>query len=191
MASKYLKTLQRLFPRGRAWPTHEKATMTKILDALSCELQRLEDRSQALLNVEGFPDTAVETIEDWERVVGLPGVCEDLSEDISDRQAAVVARLSFRGGSSIAFFTELAATLGFPETAFAIEEFRPFKATSMCTDGLYQGDWIFVWRVTRPDIDQTALLDCLFQLYKPAHTLVLFQEGTFGYGGAYGEAFGV
>ena len=136
--------------------------------------------SAELVLREMLPQTASDTITDWERVCGLTPAETDT---LQMRQIRVISKLRERGGLSIPFFTALAFDFGYTVT---IEELLAG------TDGL--GDeGIFRWRVTFTntplyyfragqsragdrlvDGPLADALEGLFTELKPAHTQVIF-----------------
>lgn len=193
-ADEYLLLYQGLLPLGAAWPREPGATLTKMLFAQADEATRIHNRAVDLLD-EADPRTTAELIGDWERVTGLPDACSaPYVTTLQERRAAVVARLTARGGQSRQFYIDLAASLGY---AITITEFRPFRVgRNACGDPLCGEEWSFVWRVNAPETTVryfrtgssaageplrtwgNELLECAIARVKPAHTLV-----QFGYGG--------
>lgn len=191
-AAEYLSLYQGLLPVGGAWPREPQATLTKVLSAEADELTRIHNRAVDLLD-EADPRDTTEMIGDWERVTALPDKCSAAYvTTLQERRAAVVARLTARGGQSRAFYIALAAALGY---TVAITEFRPFTCETPCANAIYDEAWRFTWRVDAPEVtirefscaspsDEplrkwgNELLECAIRRVKPAHTNVLF-----GYGG--------
>jgi len=188
-AKQYRQALQALLPPGPAWTREEGATLTKLLDALAQEFYRADVRAGELLD-EIFPDTTIEMLQDWERVVGLPGACGELADTVQERRRDLIARLTARGGQSRQYFTDLAATLGFTIT---ITEYRPFRVgMSAVGDPICDSRWLFVWQVNGPQTTVTCFrtsesavaealanwgngrLECIFEQLKPAHTVIIF-----------------
>lgn len=192
-AADYLEQLKALLPPGQAFPREAGTTLHDLLDGMSIELARVDARGNAL-PLEANPSSTVELLTDWERVAGLPDKCSGtLEETIQGRKQALLAKLTSTGGQSIAYFTELAAALGYEVT---IEEFRPFRAgLSRAGDALTNGAWVFTWRVRAA---ATAIisfragmsvagerlrtwgndtLECKINQLKPAHTVALFAYG--------------
>jgi uncharacterized protein YmfQ (DUF2313 family) len=189
----YLLQLQDFLPPGIAWTRDPDAVLTALLDALASEFARIDLRGRQLLD-EADPGTTTEMITDWEREVGLPDPCIGaLADTLEARRAAVVQRLTARGGASIAYFTAIAAALGYE--GLEIDEFRPFIAgISRCGTALNGGHSVrFIWRVRVPGsrlhwfrcgtsappdkllaIDRALDLECIFQRLKPAHTYLVF-----------------
>ncbi len=186
----YLHLLQQLLPPGAAWPREADATLTKLLQGLADGLTRAHNRTVNLID-ESDPRVAVEMLPDFERVVGPDTCVEGGLTTLAERQAYVHAKWISRGGQSRAFFTELAAALGYDIT---ITEYRPFTCESGCEDPLCDADWWFAWTVNAPETtireftcnsgcDEplrtwgNELLECAIGRAKPAHTVCHFAYG--------------
>ena len=149
------------------------------------------DRSQVsaeVLLVEMFPDQAVATLADWERVVGIaPGP----DDPLQFRRDQVVRKIRDRGGLSISYFLSLAQVLGY---TVQIVEPVPFMAGwGRAGDTIYSsaidGQWgveisnqpIYNFRAGESAAGEPltwwnsqTFLEDLFQDLKPAHTFVYF-----------------
>lgn len=192
-AADYLEQLKTLLPPGQAFPREPGTTLHDLLDGMSVELARVDARGETL-PLEAIPSTSTELLSDWERVAGLPDKCSGvLEETLQGRKNALLTKLSSAGGQSVAYFTELAAALGYTVT---IEQFRPFRVgTSHAGDPLTNGDWVFTWLIRAPEVTVTSFragqsavgerlrvwgndtLECRINQLKPAHTLALFAYG--------------
>ena len=193
----YRMQLQALLPPGDAWPRRADALLTKLLSALAEELARLDARSEQLLG-EALPESALELLADWERVVGLPDACSaELATTVAERRQNVVSILTQQGGSSRAWFIAFAARLGY---TVEIDEFRPFIAgISRCGDRLLGGHAVrHTWRVRvigprytpfrtgssqcgdrLGKITRAEDLECRLKRLKQAHThLIVSYEGV-------------
>lgn len=186
----YLSQLQALLPQGPAWPRDPAALLTRLLDGFAEEFSSIDARGTQLLD-EADPRTTYELLADWERVAGLPGTCAllagiDLS--VEQRRAALLAKITERGGQSRAYFIALAARLGFTVT---ITEFHEWSVNDDVEYALNGSDWNFAWQINAPlhtvidwtadsDVEMpfavwgNALLECALSKDKPAHTVVLF-----------------
>lgn len=196
-AAAYRTQLQALLPPGQAFPRDPAATLSKLLEAFAAEFARIDLRADQLLD-ESDPRGALELLEDWERVCGLPDSCSAaLATTLQERRAAVVALLTAQGGSSRAYFVALASSMGY---AVEIDEFRPFIAgINRCGDQLTGGHSVrYQWRVrvTGPrftpfragasqcgdllgKIARADDLECKLKRLKPAHTnLIVSYEGV-------------
>jgi uncharacterized protein YmfQ (DUF2313 family) len=120
--SDYLAMLQALLPRGIAWTRSPEAGLTKVLHAAADELERV-DRSARLLPEEINPATTINALTDWERVLGLPDQCLPAGTSFQERRAAVLAKLTDVGRHDLAFWEDLAVTLGY---TVSVEEHWPF-----------------------------------------------------------------
>lgn len=191
-AADYLGALQSLLPRGRVWPREGDAIQTKALTGLSETFARHHARSNALLG-DAFPATALELLPEWEKTFGLPDTCTaGIATTLQERRSAVVTKLTARGGQSIAYYTAIAAALGY---SVSIRQFRPFVCgTSQCGDQLNGAATVrHTWAVTvngprvtyfRTGISQAGDklgkithaedLECLLARLKPAHTDLIF-----------------
>lgn len=149
------------------------------LELEGAHLDAAESAAAGLLR-EMHPQSAGDSIADWERVCGIVPVLTDM---LQLRQARVIAKLRERGGLSIPHFTALAASWGY---TVVIEELLAG------TDGL-GADGIFRWRVTFPftplyyfragqsragerlvEAVLATAMEGLFTELKPAHTQVIF-----------------
>ncbi|MEW9901046.1 putative phage tail protein [Chitinivorax sp. PXF-14] len=149
----------------------------------------LADGDQLLL--EDDPRATVALLADWERVYGLPESCicqAGIVQSIAERRAALVAKVGMVGAQTPAFFINLAAALGYSIT---LTEWRPYTSEMHSDYGVTDEPWEFVWQVNstlntvrelRSDDDTematevwgNALMECVINRYKPAHTLALF-----------------
>lgn len=140
-ADDYKNLLIQLLPRGPLWSG--MAWLKKVLAAWGQGLVRVHDRVADLLR-EADPSQAVETLPDWERMLGLPDECTVTATDIISRQQAIVAKTISQGGQSIAYYIALAAATGYE---IAIDEFEPFTTESTTDDLLYDEGWATSWIV--------------------------------------------
>jgi uncharacterized protein YmfQ (DUF2313 family) len=187
-AALYRRTLQKLLPRGLAWPRLQGTVLGRLLEGLGVELWRVEQRALDLLR-EADPRTTSELLADWERVAGLPDPCTGTLESAAARRAALASRLGSLGGQSRAYFIGLAASLGYE---VSITEFDAFHAGMTVGQPLYGTDWQFAWQVNAPEVSVRTfvagagvagdplrdwgneLLECTFARVKPAHSVVIF-----------------
>ncbi len=188
----YFLQLQALQPPGSALPRDTESVWSRLLGALSDELERVENRSEALVR-ESDPRTTEEMLTDWERVCGLPDECDpdSTSAPIASRRAAVVSVLSRWGSPTKEYFQWIAAIAG---VQIEIFEFRPFVCgLSACGEHLWGLDEVrFVWWIEMmngtvrrfragesacgerlSDFDRDTTLECIFHRLKPAHTVLV------------------
>ena len=186
----YLRQLQALLPPGPAWSMDDDALLTRMLGGLAAELARVDGHAWQLLE-EADPRTVAELFADWERVAGLPDVCAVAfggDQAVAQRRAALIGRLTTTGGQSSAYFVGIAAALGY---AITITEFGEHSVNGDVLHPIYGAAWNFAWQVnaalntiTEITVDSTAddplaawgnaLLECVINRLKPAHTNVLY-----------------
>jgi uncharacterized protein YmfQ (DUF2313 family) len=190
-ADDYTRVLSDLLPRGWAWSRELTSVQMKVLEGLAVEFARIHQRDCDLL-AESYPGTALETLTDWERICGLPDPCTGTLGTIQERRAAILAKLAMRGGQSRQYYIDVAYALGFTIT---ITEYQPFRVgKNRAGDYLAGEDWLFYWRVTSWEQNQkiyffrtgqsvtrerlrswgNALLECVLNAIKPAHTILHF-----------------
>ncbi|GAB6124336.1 YmfQ family protein [Humidesulfovibrio idahonensis] len=130
---------------------------------------------------------------DWERVLGLPDTCAGgYAQTQAERIAAALSKMRQRGGQSRAYFIGVAKALGYEIT---IEEHPVYTCASPCNQPICDEPWSFVWTVRGPAVTVreftcqsgcadplaswgNALLECLINRLKPAHTHVIFAYGN-------------
>ena len=179
-ATDYLRSLQALLPQGLAWTREDDANLTLLLLAFADEFARVDARAMALVD-EADPRTTFELLADWERVAGLPDSCVVVEQNIAQRRAALVARLTTVGGQT--------AANGYTITSSEYDFL--FDVTDLVDALVYGYPWQFAFNV------QSALLgvfelsvsdgvsdalatwsntgiECIINRYKPAHTLAVF-----------------
>jgi len=171
----FQQAMQRSLPRGRIWRADTGATLEMVLTALAPTYTRSAAASLALLT-DIFPATTTNLLTEWEETLGLPDPCTPLNPTFEARRAAVLAKFTATGGQSIAYFTRIAAALGY---AITVTEFTGSMALAN------------TWTVTAPSISvspflfggsfgqpfaswSTGELECRLNLLKPAHTTLLF-----------------
>ncbi|WP_454871799.1 YmfQ family protein [Paraburkholderia xenovorans] len=186
-AADYLSALQVHLPRGRVWPRDPDAQQTKVLAGFTPVFARLNARANNLL-VDAFPPTTYELLPEWESTLGLPDPCAGEAPTTQQRVAQVVARLTATGGQSIAYYTAVAAALGY---AITITQFVPSRFGKNFGTLFGGTAWAFAWQVNAPSFTVATLqfggafgspfaswgnnvLQCELQRFAPAHTTVLF-----------------
>ncbi len=174
MTRDYLPALQALLPRGAAWTRAPSAVLTDLLDALAQEFGRVEDKAAELIE-EADPRTTSDMLADWERVVGLPDDCS-APTTIAGRMAALLAKLTGRGGQHEAFYVALSADAGYTVT-IERNPYQPFTSGSAVGDALTNDEWQFVFRVVTESGDEDTLLECVIRANAQGHTYVEFNYG--------------
>jgi uncharacterized protein YmfQ (DUF2313 family) len=142
-------------------------------------LDAAEASAEQLLR-EMMPQSAGDSIADWERVCGI---VPDATDTLQMRQARVVAKLREQGGLSIPHFTALAASWGY---TIVIEELTA-GADGTGDEGIFRWRVIFLatplyyFRAGQSragerlvDGPLATAMEGLFTELKPAHTQVIF-----------------
>lgn len=179
----HAELLKRLLPHGPYDPS--APVVSAELEAEGKALDEARATAAQILH-ELDPRTASVTLLDWERVYGLFGV--DLG--IDQRRAAVSAKATMHGGQSRPHLIGLAEKLGFPGTT--ITEYKRANCNSNCNDALYSDADLFCWTLNVDALGGYYAANCnsncnsalgswgystlekLINLYRPAHTRVLF-----------------
>jgi uncharacterized protein YmfQ (DUF2313 family) len=173
----YCEVLPKFLPKGRAWKIRPDGMMAKLFCALGYEFSRIERRGRDVLD-EADPRTTQELLEDWERVLALPGHCQNPPTTVEGRQAAIHAKLTQLPPSSEADFLALAETLGYPDAEIR-QEHDPFICgTSVCGDALkgHHGHWTYTWTlITNASGDNDSQLMCLMREAEKIHAIIIFE----------------
>ena len=187
-AADIVAAYQRLLPRGRIWSRSPNSTVARVLGLLAPTYARQIGRQNNLLT-DAFPATTTELISEWESTLGLPDPCAGPSPALQVRQQQVLARFVAQGRQSVAYYTSVAAALGYTIT---ITQFAPFRVGQTVGQPIYGDAWAHAWQVNAPAITVNAfrvgidtvgeplaqwgntVLQCELQRLAPAHTVLLF-----------------
>lgn len=177
-AAAYARALKKLLPPGLVWLLDVDSNLSRVFLAVGDELARVEQRGKDWVE-ETDPRTATETLDDWERVLGLPD--EDvLTIPVTDaeRRVAIVQKVVRTGGQSRAYFIGLALACGFGvfiDDAYGLTVARCGRLR--CGGRLRGRGWAFAWRV---DVDTYATvrlsgaeLERVLNRVKPTHTVIV------------------
>lgn len=181
--AQYVELLKNLLPPGPAFPIDDNSSeMAFILDAIAAECVRVEAFVNLLIE-ESDPRSTAQMFEDWEESFGLPDECvmafleREITQD--ERRKSLVAKATGVGGQTLAYFESLAKQLGRDATVFNLRQ-----------DG--KPETYYWWQVSIKDnssvdnatvlmtVDDAlatwgdALLECIINQRKPAHTRVFF-----------------
>jgi len=199
---KYIDLLKSLFPQGWAWNIRRDSFFEKLIEALSLEFCRVEERSIDFID-EIDPKTTFEMIDNWERLLGIPDECTPADSDPSlfERRVRICQKLVTGGGQSPAFFQEIASQLGYDADIIDVQNFKDFRVgQAVVGDRLSNGSstgtgWGYTWTVRAPaaltrafrvgqstvgerlQLFENDTLECVIEKFKPAHTNVLFSFG--------------
>lgn len=200
---KYSATLKKLFPQGWAFRFFKDLNITKIVEALSIEPDRLEQRAYKLLD-ELDPNTTFELLDNWESLLGIPDECTPPGEiSTYERRVRILQKLTTGGGQSAAFYKLLAQQLGYDVDVIEIINFRDFRVgtarvgqalsnTTLPDGSVGAAGWAYTFLIRAPAdflrpfyvgqgsvgqrlvIRENTTLECVIKKFAPAHTLVLF-----------------
>ena len=127
------------------------------------------------------PLAALEWLEDYERVYGLPGDCRQQGLLLQERLALLAIALAERAAINRAYFIWLAAQLGY---AVSIEEFGQFKAGhSRAGERISNYETLFSagWRAGR-SLRQGALWQYVWMVHASGEPTTVFRAGVSGAG---------
>ena len=157
-----------LLPQGWVWPRDPRSVQQRTLAGMAMEYSRLYVRDCDLL-AEADPCNALETLSDWERVLGLPDPCTGPLETLQQRRAAVCAKIALFGDTTLESMqdymrrrgvdAELEAGPGRFDFTVWTPEVNPvwFRAGQSTA-----GERIRIWG--------NQMLECGIEYIKPAHT---------------------
>ncbi|MDD4930465.1 MAG: DUF2313 domain-containing protein [Gallionella sp.] len=143
------------------------------------------------LIAESDPRTCYLTIDDWERVAGLPDACAGVeASNIDARRTRLAAKLMTKGGSSVAWLIQSCAQMGY--LGVTVDTFTMATCVGDCEQFVNSQEWLFAFRLNIPGglpihyancegscQDALATWDtgglvCRINKIKPAHTLAIF-----------------
>jgi uncharacterized protein YmfQ (DUF2313 family) len=187
---KHSDVLKALLPAG-VYDVNGKTLSVEIAaegGAIDTAMRRADD-----LLAEFSPATCVATLPEWEAAYGLPDTCQVNTQSVTERRAALLAKVRARGGLSKNYFQQLAADLGY--VGMTINEYRPTTCDDNCDMALLDEGWRGAWYVNSPnaslhvlancgdacegalDVYKTGALECMINRLKPADTTVVFTYG--------------
>lgn len=127
-----------LLPKGPAWPKDAGTTLDLTCRGLSEYWGFVDSRAADLLEIESDPRSTFEMLLDWERNWALPDPCYTSPLTLTERQTALLMRMTMEGSQSREFFISVAAQIGYEIT---INEYRPFVCgIDRCGDNRIYGD---------------------------------------------------
>lgn len=192
----YAEAFARLLPTGEAWSRDPASTLMQLVRGQAEIWGAVVDpRAADLLEIETDPRFTLELLAEWERAYGLPDPCIPVVQTLPERRRALAQKIAMQGGQSRAFFSAVAASLGY---AITIREYVPFQFGLSSFGGGHgrfnPPNFRYCWtvnvanrRLTRfrfgassfgrdpfLDIRRAEDLECLFGRLKPAHTKLFF-----------------
>lgn len=121
-AAEYYRQIQNLAPHGQAWPRDDENATSLLWLASAEEPARVDAAALRLLD-EAHPESALDSLEDWERVLGLPDQCLPSGRSIQERRRAIVAKLTDGGHHGLAYWYGLAEGL---DVEITVRRHNPF-----------------------------------------------------------------
>lgn len=193
-AEEYASQLGQLLPPGAAWTREDGTVLAALITAMAQEPARVDAFAHELLT-ELDPPQALQLLERWETLCGLPDQCSQPTETIAERRAAVLAKLTVQGGQTPEYFAELATLLA--GAVCTVREYRQFRAGFSCAgDPLSNGDWVHAFTIKAPETPVRFFrsgsgcageplsswgnerLECTIRRLAPAHSIVTFNYGS-------------
>lgn len=152
--------------------------LMRLLSCFASELARLEAAAWDIVN-QSDPGVATTLLEDWERVLGLPGECfGDQELTVEERQVNAHVKLFGAGQiTTMQWYEDIATALGFTIT---LEE-NPATTNPRIFGAAGFGDEAppFGGRGGYANLNITALsagnekvLKCIYYKFKPAHVII-------------------
>jgi len=206
-AKEYLKSLQSLLPRGKAWNRDEDYQLYNFLYGQAEEFSRVDTRSEDLQK-ERSTLTTNELLTDHENDLGLPDSCSNEDETIQERRNNVNSKFVQLGQQNTQYFIDVAEAMGWTIT---ITEFSPFiSGASSSGDSCGDSEVIFYWLVTvdlstsniiyftsgnsqsgdlLQQINYIDYLLCKLNQLKPAHTKIIYNYMGSEFNEAFSSAF--
>jgi uncharacterized protein YmfQ (DUF2313 family) len=124
---------------------------------------------------EAHAGSADELLREWEAELGLPPPCITTTQTLGERRAAILAVLNFISGNSVAYYTQVAASMGI-EVSVVFD--RAFEVGRDGMGDAIGGDsWRLVWHVTASAGLTAAarqLLESTLRKIAPARTFTTF-----------------
>lgn len=198
----YLYLLQSLLPWGKIWTREADSNLALLLEGLGVEFCRIESRMDDLLNER---DTRLtdELLEEQEREYEIPEYCSDLAKTEAERRTVLHTKFLATGRQDKKYYGEIGNNLGI---SFILFEHNAARCGSaVCSDycgaasvqfywtpGIYHNpsvlNYAYAGDVEAGDylmeLPNLKIMVCLFNLYRPAHTINLwgFWGGGFSAG---------
>lgn len=153
-----------------------------MLEVFALQLKSLEEVINIFTN-ETSPECAVQLIEEWERMVGIPDSCFDIDDDITIRQRNVLIKLAKMNVQTQDDFKLLADAFGIlASVQSGIDAgIAPDSVARFTIVITFSSNDIATFPLTFPILfgtQEIALLECIFAKVRPANCNVIFEETT-------------
>ena len=147
-AEDYKHVRQALQPPGLIWPRDDESDLARVHHAMAEEDARV-DRGADKLVEEADPSTAMETLLDWARNLGIPDACNSDLDSMERTRSAVLAKWLDDGDQRPEAYEALARQLGYE--IHIHEGFRPFRCgVNRCGQALCLPEKVYVRLITTP-----------------------------------------
>ena len=144
----YASQIAKLLPPGVLWNFEEDSTLRGALLGIADEFTRVRIRGTHLID-ETDPRTASETLEDWERVLGLPDeLITTIPAGMPERRVAITQKVVSRGGQNYDFFDVLCAAAGYPLVSIELFAESVLRAGFRVSDRVYGDVYAYTMHVT-------------------------------------------
>ena len=160
----YRQQLLALLPRGPAWPRDGGTALVALLGAFSESYETLDNRAVALL-ADVRPDTTVDLLADFERVLALPDDCTPAVSTFDARRRAVVDKTTARANISPSAYLDVAMVFGYLDAEILEQHSGAAEAAAaqpehniVVTDGKWRYVW---WLILGGEVPQVDYLDVL------------------------------
>jgi uncharacterized protein YmfQ (DUF2313 family) len=173
VATQYVAGLIALAGRGRAWMPQPSSRTALFWLGVSRELVRAHDWFVALV-AEFDPRTATDTLDAWERSLGLPESGEVIAATNAERRLDITAKLLARAVVTKAQWVAFAEAAGYTNVTITSGHAAQFTCNSRC-NALVTGPYYCAaaWTLTMTGSQNTAF-EALANKIKPAHTRLIF-----------------
>jgi len=167
----------------------DDSTFRKLLRGLSIEHRRMAEQLNLVSNDYYIPETT-QLIEKWESAVGIPDECISVANTLDERRDNILLKLRASGTTTVEDFEEIALLLGFIVTITPLEDvalppydvpFIPTRAPASSFIVLVTGANIAPFYPPYdvpflPSGGAQSILECIFNLLKPANMIFVFVE---------------
>jgi uncharacterized protein YmfQ (DUF2313 family) len=200
-----------LLPRGDIWNRDLRRLVMRIVDGLARFWAYVDSRAADLLERESDPTRTVELLPEWETAFGLPDPCFPEATTIGERQRMLVTQITWQGGQSRQYFIDLLAWIGFrvvihewspfmagisrcgdtrptPDERFRWYVGRPENRFAWTAQVGHMGLAWFRASSGQAGVDPHLgfripfAVECLLMRWKPAHTWLVFDYSSIGFG---------
>lgn len=172
-ATQYVAALIALAGRGRAWAPPSTSRTAAWWLGVSREMVRAHDWLRDLID-ELDPEAATDTLDAWERSLGLPESGEVIAATSADRRLDITAKLLSRAVVTRTQWIAFAVANGYTNVTITSGHAARYTVDSDCNDAVTGPYWCAaVWTLTMTGTQNTAF-EAMANKIKPAQTRLLF-----------------